>query len=91
MKVRMRTNLGTVHAAAIGVKASECLQGMEPEVSEDAGQWLVKRRMADEVPVIHAVPRETMMAVPPAAIHPKPAPLAARTKPSDKSPPHKEA
>lgn len=65
MKVKMRTNLGTVDASAIGVDAKQCRDGMVTEVSDAAGQWLVKRRFADELPEIHAVPPQPMQAVPP--------------------------
>lgn len=91
MKVRMRTNLGTIDAASIGVDAAKCRAGMEPDVNTEAAQWLIGRRMANAV--MHAVPPEPMQAVPPATVKPeaKPAPLAARGKPSDKPTSDKEA
>lgn len=64
MKIRLRTNLGTIHAQAIGLCAAECLAGTELDVGDDSGDWLVKQRKADEVMV--AVPPEPMKAVPPA-------------------------
>jgi hypothetical protein len=64
MKVRMTTNLGFVHANNIGVDYRDCKTGMVVEVSEAAGQWLVKNRKAVEE--IHAVPPVApMKAVPP--------------------------
>ena len=50
MKIRMKTNLGTVHAKAIGADAATCRSGEELTVSDAAGRWLVDRRMADELP-----------------------------------------
>lgn len=106
MKVRMRTNLGTNDAAALGLKWAECQDGMQVKVPDAVGTHLVSRRMADELPDIEAVPPPTMHAVPPAAMHAvpptkeakpepkpesKPAPLASRGKQSDKHTSHKES
>jgi hypothetical protein len=71
MKVRMITNLGTVHAGLIGVDPTKCQDGMEVDVNDAAGQWLVRNRKAVAVEV-KAVPPEPMKAVPPPAIHPEP-------------------
>jgi len=62
MRVVMKTNLGLVHAQMIGVDQSKCMAGMTPTVSHEAGEWLVRRGMADPVieppaaPVVQAVP-----------------------------------
>lgn len=84
MQVRMKTNLGWVDARAIGVNPHECLEGMLPEVSDKAGEWLVSTGKAEELPAVRAVPQPTINAVPP---QPK---AAARGKHSDKSNSDKE-
>lgn len=94
MRIRMRTNLGTVHAKEIGVNAGECQAGNETVVNDDAGRWLVKNRLADEIPPdehsdMHAVPTSTIDAIPPDPV--KPTPLSGRGKKSfEKSTPDKD-
>lgn len=85
MQVRFRVNLGTVDAGAAGLDAKKCQAGMECEVPDAAGEWLVKKGIAVVVKTIKGVaPAPAITA--PAKDEPKPAPLAAKfTKPtSDK-------
>lgn len=97
MKVRMRTNIGTVHAKAIGVDAGKCKSGEEVVVDETAGKWLVDRKMADELPdedQMRAVPVEPMRAVPGESMHPhvpkSNRPPVQRSKPFEKQTSDKE-
>lgn len=90
MLVRMKTNLGWIDAQEIGVSPGECMEGMTPEVSDSAGQWLVSHKKSEELPAIRGVPPASIQAVPPAAMQPKPA-HAGRGKQSDKSTPDKES
>lgn len=46
MKITMRTNLGSVHAAEIGVEFSECTAGKTVDVSERAATWLIEHGKA---------------------------------------------
>ena len=82
MLVRFKTNLGRNDAAPLGLDFTQCTKGAELDVSDKAGEWLVKRGIAEAVPVVKAIS-------PPPEIT-APAPLAAKVKQFDK-PTHKEA
>lgn len=57
MHVRFRVNLGSRDAERHGLDFRLCEQGMMCNVPEKAGQWLVGRGIAHEVPAeIRAVP-----------------------------------
>jgi len=47
MKVKMRTNLGSVHAAEIGLDYKDCLAGKVVEVSDKAATWLIETGKAE--------------------------------------------
>lgn len=78
MKVRFRTNLGSIDAGRIGVDYKRCTYRAEVDVSDDAGKWLVANGIADslEKPVIVAVGK-------PAEIQAVPEPLAVESPPAE--------
>lgn len=49
MRVRLNVNLGSVDALSHGLDHNECQAGMEPEVDNAQGQWLVENGHAVEV------------------------------------------
>lgn len=78
MLVRFRVNLGSRDAESLGVDFRKCSAGMTCDVPDAAAQWLVKRRIAEPVTVRGvAKPAEISQS--------KPAPLAAKVKPSEKT------
>jgi len=68
MRVKFRTNLGSTEAAARHLDYSKSCAGMEADVPDATGEWLVKRGVAEAVdqPVIglakpaqiHGVPKK---------------------------------
>lgn len=56
MRVRFRNSLGSRDAERHSLDFRECVQGAERDVSEAAGQWLVRKGIATEV--VLELPRE---------------------------------
>lgn len=49
MRLKFKTNLGSKDAELVGVDFTKCQKGMELEVSDKAGEWLIKNGIAAEV------------------------------------------
>jgi len=57
MLVRFRVNLGSHDARRHGLDFSRCCKGVECDVADRSGQWLVSRGIAVEVPkVVKGIP-----------------------------------
>ena len=49
MRVIFKVNLGSLDAARFQLDFTKCQTGMELEVKDEAGEWLVSRGMATKV------------------------------------------
>lgn len=49
MRVKFRVNLGSTDAGRVSLDFRDCCAGVEREVSDVAGNWLVSRGIATEV------------------------------------------
>lgn len=49
MKVRLRVNLGSMDASSHGLDHEKCQAGMEPDVDDAQGKWLVESGIAEEI------------------------------------------
>ena len=49
MLVRLRVNLGSQDASLHGLDFTKCQAGMEPNVDEAAGKWLLESGLAEAV------------------------------------------
>jgi hypothetical protein len=49
MLVKFKLNLGSRDAESRCLDSKQCGKGMECEVSEEAGQWLIRRNFAVEI------------------------------------------
>lgn len=66
MIIRLKVNLGSHDASAIGVDFQQCQQGMTPEVSDSAGEWLISRGIAEPVREVRGVAKAAaIQGVPP--------------------------
>jgi len=43
MRVKFKVNLGSQHAAELGLDHKECVEGAEIDVSAKAAEWLAKK------------------------------------------------
>lgn len=87
MLVRFKVNLGTNDSIPLGLDYKLCGKGMELDVAEKAGAWLVAKGHAVEVEEVQAVAKPAEIQGVPES---KPAPPVARHKP-EKSNPSKES
>lgn len=69
MKITMTKNLGSRDAARFGLKPEECQEGMTPDVSENAADFLegigVAEKPEEKAKEIKAIPDEPIKAKPP--------------------------
>ncbi len=66
MIVRFRVNLGSTDASALKLDFQECQQGMELEVSDEAGQWLITKGISEQVSEINGMSKAAaLQGVPP--------------------------
>jgi hypothetical protein len=64
MRVRFKVNLGSRDAERFGLHFEHCGKGMTPEVADEAGEWLIRHGIAEQLaaeptpePVVGVSPR----------------------------------
>ncbi len=66
MLVKFRVNLGTNDAIVCGLDHNQCHDGLEVEVSDEAGQWLITKGIVEPVVEIKGLSKAAAMeGVPP--------------------------
>ncbi len=72
MRVRLKVNLGSLDAAAHGLEHAKCQAGMEADVADAAGKWLIVQGHAESLEAVKGVAKAaTVEAVPPETPKPK--------------------